>query len=119
MDIGSGGGGGAAAVGAVGAMGAVAAVFTMMQRLALLLAVGRLVRPLGDSVRKHCKRAMAKFLAGWKGALMIPVIAAFVGWFTNWLAVKMIFYPVSFMGLDIHTYVGQVRATGGSACDTA
>jgi ABC-type uncharacterized transport system permease subunit len=47
--------------------------------------------------------------AGWKGAMLIPLIAAFVGWFTNWLAVKMIFYPVSFVGLDIHTYVGQVR----------
>lgn len=33
--------------------------------------------------------------------LIIPFIAAFVGWFTNWLAVQMIFYPVEFRGIDI------------------
>lgn len=32
---------------------------------------------------------------------MIPVIAAFVGWFTNYLAVQMIFYPVQFKGIAL------------------
>ena len=32
---------------------------------------------------------------------MIPVVAAFVGWFTNWLAVKMIFYPIGFLGVPL------------------
>jgi uncharacterized membrane protein YheB (UPF0754 family) len=30
--------------------------------------------------------------------MLIPVIAAAVGWLTNWLAVKMIFYPIAFGG---------------------
>lgn len=30
---------------------------------------------------------------------IIPVVAAFVGWFTNWLAVKMIFAPIRFWGI--------------------
>jgi uncharacterized membrane protein YheB (UPF0754 family) len=31
--------------------------------------------------------------------LTIPLITAFVGWVTNWTAVKMIFHPESFIGL--------------------
>jgi len=31
--------------------------------------------------------------------LLIPVINSFVGWFTNWLAIKMMFYPVNFVGI--------------------
>jgi len=31
--------------------------------------------------------------------LSIPVISAFVGWFTNYLAVKMMFYPIKFWGI--------------------
>jgi uncharacterized membrane protein YheB (UPF0754 family) len=31
--------------------------------------------------------------------LLIPLISAFVGWFTNVLAVKMMFYPVDYVGL--------------------
>jgi len=29
----------------------------------------------------------------------VPVVAALVGWFTNWLAIQMSFYPVQFVGL--------------------
>ena len=31
--------------------------------------------------------------------LAIPVISAFVGWFTNFLAVRMMFYPIEFIGI--------------------
>lgn len=31
--------------------------------------------------------------------LLIPPISAFVGWFTNWLAVRMMFFPTEFIGL--------------------
>lgn len=31
--------------------------------------------------------------------LWIPIISAFVGWLTNFLAVKMMFYPIEFVGL--------------------
>ena len=30
--------------------------------------------------------------------LSIPVIAALIGWTTNWLAIKMTFYPLEFIG---------------------
>ena len=29
----------------------------------------------------------------------IPLMAAFVGWFTNWLAIQMSFHPVNFIGI--------------------
>jgi uncharacterized membrane protein YheB (UPF0754 family) len=31
--------------------------------------------------------------------LLIPFIAGFIGWFTNWLAVKATLYPVDFVGI--------------------
>jgi uncharacterized membrane protein YheB (UPF0754 family) len=34
--------------------------------------------------------------------LFIPIIAALVGWFTNWLAVQMIFYPIQYRGWNIY-----------------
>ncbi|VEU39138.1 unnamed protein product [Pseudo-nitzschia multistriata] len=45
--------------------------------------------------------AAAKFRARPGTYLMIPVIAGFVGWLTNYLAVQMIFYPVQFKGIPI------------------
>jgi uncharacterized membrane protein YheB (UPF0754 family) len=33
--------------------------------------------------------------------LLIPCVAALVGWFTNYLAVQMIFYPIRFWGIPI------------------
>lgn len=34
--------------------------------------------------------------------LTIPIIAAIVGWVTNWMAVQMIFYPIEFRGIPIY-----------------
>ena len=31
--------------------------------------------------------------------LLIPLISAFVGWFTNVVAIKMMFHPVHFVGI--------------------
>ena len=31
--------------------------------------------------------------------LLIPAISAFVGWFTNVVAIKMMFHPVEFVGI--------------------
>jgi hypothetical protein len=53
-------------------------------------------RGAGAAVRRACAAAGDKFNADKKGMLLIPVVAAFVGWLTNWLAVKMIFYPIVF-----------------------
>lgn len=33
--------------------------------------------------------------------IFISLISAFIGWFTNWLAVQMVFYPVNFYGIQI------------------
>lgn len=30
--------------------------------------------------------------------LSIPIVAAVVGWFTNWVAIKLMFYPLEFVG---------------------
>ncbi len=45
--------------------------------------------------------AIHKFKSRPSAYLLIPVIAAFVGWFTNYLAVQMIFYPIQFRGIPI------------------
>ena len=34
--------------------------------------------------------------------LTIPLVAAFVGWFTNWVSVQMLFYPIKYAGIDIY-----------------
>jgi len=60
---------------------------------------------LSPRVRDAVAKAKAKFIADKKGMLLIPVVAAFVGWFTNWLAVKMIFYPINFWGLPFMQYI--------------
>ena len=36
---------------------------------------------------------------------LIPLISAFIGWFTNWIAIKMLFHPrlpVKFLGITFH-----------------
>jgi uncharacterized membrane protein YheB (UPF0754 family) len=42
--------------------------------------------------------------------LLIPVIAGLVGWFTNWLAVRMTLYPVEFRGIGRFGWQGVVPA---------
>jgi hypothetical protein len=37
----------------------------------------------------------------WRQLWTIPALAAFVGWFTNWVAVRMIFAPLQFVGIPI------------------
>ena len=47
------------------------------------------------------QKAILKFKSKPGTYMLIPLIAALVGWFTNWLAVQMIFYPVKFKGIPI------------------
>ena len=61
--------------------------------------LGRFLAPAAAGIGRACTNAKAKFDANPKGIILIPFVAAFVGWFTNWLAVKMIFYPIGFLGL--------------------
>ena len=39
------------------------------------------------------------FLLTYKAFLLIPIISATVGWGTNWMALKMTFYPLEFVGI--------------------
>jgi uncharacterized membrane protein YheB (UPF0754 family) len=37
--------------------------------------------------------------------ILIPIISAFIGWFTNWIAIKMLFHPkvpVKILGISFH-----------------
>ena len=45
--------------------------------------------------------------------LLIPIISAFVGWFTNVIAVKMMFYPTEFVGIP--PYLGWQGIVPASA----
>lgn len=39
------------------------------------------------------------------GLLLIPLISAFIGWFTNWIAIKMLFHPrepKKILGVTLH-----------------
>ncbi len=39
------------------------------------------------------------------GLLLIPLISAFIGWFTNWIAIKMLFHPrepKKILGITFH-----------------
>jgi uncharacterized membrane protein YheB (UPF0754 family) len=47
------------------------------------------------------QKAKQKFKARPGAYMMIPVIAALVGWITNWLAVQMIFYPIQYRGIPL------------------
>ena len=45
--------------------------------------------------------ASARFAANPISYLCIPVVAALIGWFTNWLAVQMLFYPIQYRGINL------------------
>ena len=47
------------------------------------------------------QKARRKFVSRPGTYLMIPVIAAIVGWVTNYMAVQMIFYPVKYWGIPL------------------
>jgi uncharacterized membrane protein YheB (UPF0754 family) len=64
-------------------------------------------KKIKKSVSKHIQSAIKKFKARPAAYLLIPVIAAFVGWFTNYLAVEMIFYPIEFRGIPIWRREGE------------
>ncbi|NME69795.1 DUF445 domain-containing protein [Flammeovirga aprica] len=42
--------------------------------------------------------------------ISIPFISGFVGWFTNWAAIKMMFYPIKFMGVKPFGWQGIIPA---------
>lgn len=40
--------------------------------------------------------------------ISVPVVAALVGWFTNWLAIHMSFYPLQFVGFGVIGWQGVI-----------
>jgi hypothetical protein len=56
---------------------------------------------LQQRLSRALRAARTKFCARPVTFLLIPVIAALVGWLTNWLAVQMIFYPISYIGIPL------------------
>jgi uncharacterized membrane protein YheB (UPF0754 family) len=63
--------------------------------------------PIALGVSRFVMKGITTFLADWKTFSLIPVIAAFVGWFTNYLAVQMIFYPIEWCGIPIKRIEGE------------
>ncbi len=55
----------------------------------------------GDPKIGILKKAKQKFMSRPVTYLTIPIIAAIVGWFTNYLAVQMIFYPIDYWGIPL------------------
>eukprot|EP00212_Chloropicon_laureae_P009138 CAMPEP_0197500068 /NCGR_PEP_ID=MMETSP1311-20131121/61341_1 /TAXON_ID=464262 /ORGANISM="Genus nov. species nov., Strain RCC856" /LENGTH=628 /DNA_ID=CAMNT_0043045819 /DNA_START=35 /DNA_END=1921 /DNA_ORIENTATION=- len=51
------------------------------------------------------RRGVKKIRSKRVEAICIPLVAAFVGWLTNWIAVQMLFYPVEFVGLNFKRFV--------------
>jgi uncharacterized membrane protein YheB (UPF0754 family) len=45
-----------------------------------------------EAVSKTCSFATKIFYMNW-WLVLIPLISAFIGWFTNWIAIKMLFHP--------------------------
>lgn len=60
-----------------------------------------------SSAPRIFRDAFQKFCLGWKAYCVIPVVAALVGWFTNYLAVQMIFYPLRWRGIPIKRIEGE------------
>jgi uncharacterized membrane protein YheB (UPF0754 family) len=54
--------------------------------------------------QKQFEVAHAKFVANWVAYAFIPVVAGILNWLTNALAVKMIFSPEEYIGLDIKRF---------------
>jgi uncharacterized membrane protein YheB (UPF0754 family) len=53
------------------------------------------------------QQGIHKFLLDWKTYSLIPLVAALVGWITNYLAVQMIFYPIKWRGIPLKRVEGE------------
>lgn len=55
----------------------------------------------GNKITRSIRMAVKKFKNRPGTYMLIPLVAAVVGWFTNWLAVQMLFYPIQYRGLPL------------------
>lgn len=58
-------------------------------------------------VRRVLGHGVTTFMSNWKAYSAIPLVAGFVGWLTNYLAVQMIFFPIRWRGLPIYRVEGE------------
>lgn len=62
----------------------------------------------GTSIaRRVIGHGVTTFMSNWKAYSLIPLVAGFVGWFTNYLAVQMIFFPIQWRGIPIYKVEGE------------
>lgn len=62
---------------------------------------------LASNLRFRWSRGVADLKQNPIQYLTIPLIAALVGYITNWLGVKMLFYPIEWRGIPIKRWPGQ------------
>lgn len=62
------------------------------------------VATVGRQILSHSSQ---RFLLRWKTYTMIPIVAGFVGWLTNYVAVQMIFRPIQWTGIPIYRKEGE------------
>jgi uncharacterized membrane protein YheB (UPF0754 family) len=74
---------------------------------ALLVSTRGILSILSASPGKIIQQTFQKFLLSWKMYSLIPFVAAFVGWITNYLAVQMIFFPIQWRGIPIKRKEGN------------
>lgn len=61
---------------------------------------------------------MIDFIAAHWISLTIPIVGALIGWFTNWLAVVMMFKPLEFAGVGLVGWQGIIPANAGKMAQT-
>lgn len=62
----------------------------------------------GTSImRRVLGHGVTTFMSNWKAYGAIPLVAGFVGWLTNYLAVQMIFFPIKWRGIPFYRVEGE------------
>jgi hypothetical protein len=58
-------------------------------------------------LRRVLSHGVTTFMSNWKAYSAIPLVAGFVGWLTNYLAVQMIFFPIKWRGIPLYRVEGE------------
>jgi len=58
-----------------------------------------------SSLKRRIRSAPRTLRTRWREAALQPVVAALVGWVTNWIAVQAIFYPIEYVGFPLKRFV--------------
>eukprot|EP00439_Symbiodinium_sp_Y106_P003635 s375_g1.t1 len=66
---------------------------------ARVLTSQRLIDEIANGRNKEKYQAAHRQRAPWLGPRFAEVVAAVVGYGTNWVGVKMIFYPIEYLGV--------------------